>query len=176
MGTATHQLPTTTIWNRCWDSMMLLLLINILYILPSNKWYIPVVLRGKQCLAIFVHIAYHKNYFPAEGLTEARHCCGSVESRSWPQWAQCSVQWAGDNVWTMVTGDISASASFAMADSRHYRHTFGQKLKSFCEAQARMGKGWPFRQKVSKLKALPRAYVKVGCHPPPTHHPPPTPP
>ena len=35
----------------------------------------------------------------------------------------------------------------------------------FCEAQARIGKGWPLRQKASKLKALPRAYIKVGCHP-----------
>ena len=35
-----------------------------------------------------------------------------------------------------------------------------------CEAQARvrqarMGKGWPLRQKASKLKPLPRAYIKV---------------
>ena len=42
----------------------------------------------------------------------------------------------------------------------------------FCEAQARVrqgrarkGKGWPVRQKASKLKPLPRAYTKVGCHP-----------
>ena len=39
----------------------------------------------------------------------------------------------------------------------------------YCEAQARIGKGWPLRRKASKLKALPRAYIKVGCHPP-THH------
>ena len=45
----------------------------------------------------------------------------------------------------------------------------------FCEAQARVrqgrarkGKGWPLRQKASKLKPLPRAYTKVGCHPPTT--------
>ena len=31
----------------------------------------------------------------------------------------------------------------------------------YCEAQARIGKGWPSRQKASKLKALPRAYIKV---------------
>ena len=29
-----------------------------------------------------------------------------------------------------------------------------------------MGKGWPLRRKASKLKPLPRAYTKVGCH----HH------
>ena len=50
----------------------------------------------------------------------------------------------------------------------------------FCEAQARarqesgksqamIGEGWPSRRKASKLKPLPRAYIKVGCHPP-THH------
>ena len=37
-----------------------------------------------------------------------------------------------------------------------------------CEAQARIGKGWPSRRKASKLKPLPRAYIKVGCHPPTT--------
>ena len=37
-----------------------------------------------------------------------------------------------------------------------------------CEAQARIGKGWQSRQKASKLKALPRAYIKIGCHPPTT--------
>ena len=42
------------------------------------------------------------------------------------------------------------------------------ELWSYCEAQARIGKGWPSRQKASKLKALPRAYIKVGCHPPTT--------
>ena len=31
------------------------------------------------------------------------------------------------------------------------------------EAQARIGKGWPSRRKASKLKALPRAYTKIGC-------------
>ena len=31
----------------------------------------------------------------------------------------------------------------------------------YCEAQARIGKGWPSREKASKLKALPRAYIKV---------------
>ena len=35
------------------------------------------------------------------------------------------------------------------------------------KGQARMGKGWPLRQKASKLKPLPRAYIKVGCHLPP---------
>ena len=40
----------------------------------------------------------------------------------------------------------------------------------YCEAQARIGKGWQSRRKASKLKALPRAYTKVGCHPP-THPP-----
>ena len=34
-----------------------------------------------------------------------------------------------------------------------------------------MGKGWFLRQKASKLKPLPRAYIKVGCHH--HHHPPP---
>ena len=33
-----------------------------------------------------------------------------------------------------------------------------------CEAQARVGKGWLSRQKALKLEALPRAYIKVGCH------------
>ena len=42
----------------------------------------------------------------------------------------------------------------------------------YCEAQARIGKGWQSRRKASKLKALPRAYIKVGCHLP-THPPPP---
>ena len=43
----------------------------------------------------------------------------------------------------------------------------------FCEAQARVrqgsarnGKEWQSRRKASKLKPLPRAYTKVGCHPP----------
>ena len=31
-----------------------------------------------------------------------------------------------------------------------------------------MGKCWPLRRKALKLKPLPRAYIKVGCH----HHPP----
>ena len=39
--------------------------------------------------------------------------------------------------------------------------------KKYCEAQARIGKGWPSRRKALKLKALPRAYTKFGCHPPP---------
>ena len=38
-------------------------------------------------------------------------------------------------------------------------------FSSNCEAQARIGKG---RRKASKLKALPRAYIKVGCHTPTT--------
>ena len=49
----------------------------------------------------------------------------------------------------------------------------------YCEAQARVrqgrarkGKGGQSRRKASKLKPLPRAYIKVGCHPPPL--PPPT--
>ena len=37
-----------------------------------------------------------------------------------------------------------------------------------------MGKGWPLRRKALKLKPLPRAYTKFGCHHPP--HPPPPPP
>ena len=42
-----------------------------------------------------------------------------------------------------------------------------------CEAQSRIGKGWQSRLKALKLKPLPRAYTKVGCHHPPTttHHP-----
>ena len=45
-------------------------------------------------------------------------------------------------------------------------------LWSSGKGQARIGKGWQSRQKASKLKPLPRAYTKVGCHPPPTtHHP-----
>ena len=43
-----------------------------------------------------------------------------------------------------------------------------QKTVESCEAQARIGKGWPSRRKASKLKPLPRAYIKVGCHPPTT--------
>ena len=43
-----------------------------------------------------------------------------------------------------------------------------QKTVESCEAQARIGRGWPSRRKGSKLKALPRAYIKVGCHPPTT--------
>ena len=43
-------------------------------------------------------------------------------------------------------------------------------LWSSGKGQARIGKGWPSRQKASKLKLLPRAYTKVGCH---RHHPPP---
>ena len=51
-------------------------------------------------------------------------------------------------------------------------HTF-YILWSSGKGQARKGKerqGW---QKVKGLKALPWAYIKVGCHPPPTttHHP-----
>ena len=41
----------------------------------------------------------------------------------------------------------------------------------FCEAQARVRQGrardgqwWPVRRKALKLKPLPRAYIKVGCH------------
>ena len=41
-------------------------------------------------------------------------------------------------------------------------------LWSSGKGQVRIGKGWPFRRKASKLKPLPRAYIKVGCHPPPT--------
>ena len=48
-----------------------------------------------------------------------------------------------------------------------------QKWWSSGKGQARMGKRWPLRRKASKLKPLPRAYIKVGCHlpppPPPTH-------
>ena len=33
----------------------------------------------------------------------------------------------------------------------------------YCEAQARIGKGWPSRRKTLKLKHLPRAYIKVVC-------------
>ena len=47
-------------------------------------------------------------------------------------------------------------------------------LWSSGKGQARIGKGWQSRRKASKLKPLPRAYTKVGCHPPPpptTHHP-----
>ena len=40
-------------------------------------------------------------------------------------------------------------------------------LWSSGEGQARIGKGWPLRRKASKLKPEPRAYTKVGCHPPP---------
>ena len=45
-------------------------------------------------------------------------------------------------------------------------------LWSSGKGQARIGKGWQSRWKASKLKPLPRAYIKVGCH----HHPPPPPP
>ena len=40
-------------------------------------------------------------------------------------------------------------------------------MRSSGKGQARMGKGWPLRQKVLKLKPLHRAYTKVGCHLPP---------
>ena len=36
--------------------------------------------------------------------------------------------------------------------------------RKYCEAQARIGKGWQSRRKASKLKPSPRAYTKVGCH------------
>ena len=50
-----------------------------------------------------------------------------------------------------------------------YISKYGSKLNlHYCEAQARTGKGWPLRRKTLKLKPLPRAYIKVGCHPPPT--------
>ena len=39
-------------------------------------------------------------------------------------------------------------------------------LWSSGKGQARMGKGWPLRRKALKLKPLPRAYTKVGCHHP----------
>ena len=39
-------------------------------------------------------------------------------------------------------------------------------LWSSGKGQARMSKGWPARRKASKLKPLPRAYIKVGRHPP----------
>ena len=47
------------------------------------------------------------------------------------------------------------------------RYLTREALK-YCDAQARIGKGWPSRQKASKLKALPRAYIKVGRHLPTT--------
>ena len=47
-----------------------------------------------------------------------------------------------------------------------------KSVRGGCEAQARKGKGGPLRRKALKLKPLPRAYIKVGWHPPPTHHPP----
>ena len=37
-------------------------------------------------------------------------------------------------------------------------------LWSSGKCQARIGKGWPSKWKASKLKPLPRAYIKVGCH------------
>ena len=46
-------------------------------------------------------------------------------------------------------------------------------LWSSGKGQARIGKGWQSRRKALKLKPLPRAYIKVGCHhppPPPTTH------
>ena len=49
-------------------------------------------------------------------------------------------------------------------------------LWSSGKGQARIGKGWQSRRKASKLKPLPRAYTKVGCHLPTTTtttHPPP---
>ena len=53
-------------------------------------------------------------------------------------------------------------------------HTF--MLFYSCEAQARVRQGsardGPLRRKALKLKPLPRAYIKVGCHH--HHHPPPT--
>ena len=54
-------------------------------------------------------------------------------------------------------------------------HTF--MLFYSCEAQARVRQGsardGPLRRKALKLKPLPRAYIKVGCHPPTHHHHPP---
>ena len=41
-------------------------------------------------------------------------------------------------------------------------------LWSSGEGQARIGKGWQSRPKASKIKPEPRAYIKVGCHLPPT--------
>ena len=34
------------------------------------------------------------------------------------------------------------------------------------KGSARDGKGWPLRRKAFRLKSLPRAYIKVDCHPP----------
>ena len=47
-----------------------------------------------------------------------------------------------------------------------------EKPFHFCEAQARVRQGWARdgpqgERPPSKLKPLPRAYIKVGCHPPP---------
>ena len=50
-----------------------------------------------------------------------------------------------------------------------YTSSLSDTAENFCEAQARVrqgsardGQGWPLRRKASKLKPLPRAYIKVG--------------
>ena len=47
-----------------------------------------------------------------------------------------------------------------------------ENLGIYCEAQARVRQGsardGPIRRKALKLKPEPRAYIKVGCHHPPT--------
>ena len=51
---------------------------------------------------------------------------------------------------------------------------FTKEVWSSGKGQARIGKGWLSRWKASKLEPLPRAYTKVGCHPPPPPPPPPS--
>ena len=79
-----------------------------------------------------------------------------------------------------VTSSCSCACSFLPQIILSKSGTYFNLHICYCEAQARVrqgsarnGKEWQSRRKASKLKPLPRAYIKVGCHPP-THHPPPT--
>ena len=173
MGTATHQLPTTAIWNRCWDSMMLLLLINILYILPSNKWYIPGVLRGKQCLAIFVHIAYPITKIIFQLRDWLRHASAadlwSPEAGHNELNVVCSEQGIMFERWLQGTSALLLLLPWLTADTTDIH--LARNWNHFVKLRQGWAKDGPLGKRCQSLKPCRELTLKlVATHHPPNHH------
>ena len=74
-------------------------------------------------------------------------------------------------VWVLRCGSIAAQCGSSNEASRRF-HNRGEAHESIVKLRQGSGKDRQGMALNAKgLKPLPRAYIKVGCHLPPTHHP-----
>ena len=76
-------------------------------------------------------------------------------------------------LFSTITRRTARAIHFSASESCFQESFVVFNILCFVIVKLRQGSGkdrqeWQSRRKASKLKPLPRAYIKVGCHPPPT--------